>query len=50
VLNLTAAYRFARDWSVFGRANNVFDKDYVLVQDYATPAVNVFVGIRYSPK
>jgi vitamin B12 transporter len=50
VVNLTAAYRFARDWSVFGRANNVFDKDYVLVRDYATPAVNVFVGVRYTPK
>lgn len=49
-LNLYASYRFAADWSVFARVNNVFDKDYVLVQDYATPGANAFVGIRYSPK
>ena len=48
--NLYASYRFAADWSVFARANNIFDKDYVLVQDYATPGANAFVGIRYSPK
>ena len=50
IVNLTAAYRFAKDWSVFARANNIFDKDYTLVNDYATPGANVFIGVRYSPK
>lgn len=50
VVNLTAAYRFARDWSIFARANNIFDRDYELIRDYATPKANFFVGIRYSPK
>ncbi|MDD2742463.1 MAG: TonB-dependent receptor [Rhodocyclaceae bacterium] len=50
IVNLTAAYRFAADWSVFARANNIFDKDYTLVNDFATPGANVFIGVRYSPK
>lgn len=50
ILNLTAAYRFTDNWSIFARANNVFDKDYELVRDYATPVANFFVGIRYNTK
>lgn len=50
LVNLQASYRIAADWTVFARANNIFDKDYELVRDYATPERNVFVGVRYSPK
>lgn len=50
ILNLHASYRIARDWSVFARANNVFNQKYVLVKDYTTPGANYFVGLRYSPK
>ena len=28
VVNLTADYRFARDWTLFGRVDNLFDKRY----------------------
>jgi len=49
-LNLYGSYRIAADWSVFARANNVFDTHYVLVQDYSTPGANLFVGIRYTLK
>lgn len=49
-LNLYANYHIANDWSVFARANNVFDAHYVLVQDYSTPGANVFVGVRYNLK
>jgi len=48
--NLYGAYHVTRDWSVFARVNNLFDKDYVLADGYATPGLNAFVGIRYSPK
>jgi vitamin B12 transporter len=48
--NLFGAYHFAKDWSVFARVNNVFDRNYELVADYATPGLNGFVGVRYSPK
>ena len=50
LLNLNASYRIDRDVSLFVRANNVFDKQYTLVQDYFTPGASVFVGIRYAQK
>jgi vitamin B12 transporter len=50
VINLFGSYRLDKDWSLFARANNVFDRKYELVRDYSTPEANLFVGIRYSPK
>ncbi|MBS1190838.1 MAG: TonB-dependent receptor [Rhodocyclaceae bacterium] len=50
LVNLFADYRIARDWSLFGRANNIFDKRYETVKDFGTPGANVFVGVRYAPK
>lgn len=48
--NLYAAYRFAPEWHIFARVNNLFDRDYILADTYATPGRNAFIGIRYSPK
>lgn len=48
--NLYGAYRLNDGWSVFGRVNNLFDREYNLVADYGTPGTSVFVGLRYSPK
>ena len=48
--NLYGAYNFAKDWSVFARVNNLFDRNYELAADYATPGTNAFIGVRYSPK
>jgi vitamin B12 transporter len=48
LLNLYGSYDFARNWSVFGRWNNVLDKEYELARNYATPGSNVFVGVRYG--
>lgn len=48
LLNLYGSYEFAQDWSLFGRWDNVFDKDYELARNYATPGSSVFVGIRYG--
>ncbi|MEI7430245.1 MAG: TonB-dependent receptor [Betaproteobacteria bacterium] len=50
LVNLMADYRLEKDWTLFAKANNIFDKTYELVSDYATPGANVFVGVRYSPK
>jgi len=50
IVNLHGEYAMARGWSLFGRANNVFDKHYELRRDYATAGANVFVGVRYEPK
>jgi vitamin B12 transporter len=50
IVNLHASYKMDRDWTVFARANNIFNRKYVLVQDYTTPGANCFIGVRYSPK
>lgn len=50
VLNLHASYDFAPNWSVFGRWNNVTDKNYELARNFATPGSNLFVGVRYGMK
>ena len=48
LVNLFATYAVNRDWSVYGRWNNVLDKDYQLASGYATAGSNVFVGVRYG--
>ena len=48
--NLSASYRIDREWSLFARVNNVFDKKYELVNDYGTAGVNALVGLRYQQK
>jgi vitamin B12 transporter len=50
LVNLHAEYQFAKDWSVFGRWNNVLNKSYDLAYGYATPGSNAFVGLRYGFK
>ena len=50
LVNLYADYRLQRDWVLFARANNIFDKDYETADNYATAGANVFVGVRYAPK
>lgn len=50
LLNLYASYDFAPSWSVFGRWNNVLDKDYELAKNYATAGSSLFVGVRYAMK
>jgi vitamin B12 transporter len=49
LLNFQAGYRFAPDWTVFVRANNVLDKKYTLAYGYDTDGANFFVGLRYAP-
>lgn len=50
LLNLFAERRLDREWTLFARANNVFDKQYELARDYATAGASLFVGIRYQQK
>ncbi len=50
LLNLYASYDLSKDWSLFGRWNNVFDKNYELAKNYATPGSNLFIGVRYGMK
>ena len=50
IFNLYGNYEFARDWTLFGRWNNIFNKDYQLTYGYNTPGSNLFVGVRYAMK
>ena len=50
IANLYGSYDFERDWSLFARWNNIFNKNYQLNYGYVTPGSNVFVGIRYAMK
>jgi vitamin B12 transporter len=50
LVNLFGEYRFGGGWSLFGRINNLLDKDYQLVQGFATPGFNVFAGVRYASR
>ncbi len=50
IFNLYGSYEFSKDWTMFGRWNNVFNKDYQLTYGYNTPGSNVFAGIRYAMK
>ena len=48
LVNLHASHALNRDWSVFGRIGNLFDKDYELAKNYATEGRTVFLGVRYG--
>ncbi|MBP8298609.1 MAG: TonB-dependent receptor [Burkholderiales bacterium] len=50
LLNLRAAYTFAPAYAVSVRWNNVFNRDYELVQGYNTPGANLFVSLDYTPQ
>lgn len=49
VASLTASRPLGGDWSILSRINNLFDKQYELVQGYNTPGLNLFVSLRYQP-
>lgn len=50
LLALTASYDVTPETQVQLRWNNVFDKQYTLVQGYATQGSSVFVNVAYRPR
>jgi vitamin B12 transporter len=48
IYNLYASHELQKNLSLFGRWNNVFNKDYQLSYGFNTPSSNVFVGLRYA--
>ena len=50
LVNLNASYAFAREWSVHARWNNVFDREYELVQFFNTPGSNLFVWVSWQSR
>jgi vitamin B12 transporter len=45
LLNLTAGYTLARDWSINARWNNVLDREYELIQFFNTPGSSLFIWV-----
>lgn len=50
IYNLYGSYKITKELDLFGRWNNIFNKDYQLSNGFNTPGSNVFVGIRYAMK
>lgn len=50
LVNLFAEYRIEKDWVLFARGNNIFDKYYETANQYGVLGANVFAGVRYAPK
>ncbi|QWD92189.1 TonB-dependent receptor [Polynucleobacter asymbioticus] len=48
IFNLYSSYEFEKGWTVFGRWNNMFNKQYQLTYGYNPPGSNVFFGVRYA--
>jgi vitamin B12 transporter len=49
ILNLTVEREVAKGWTVFARADNVFDRDYQLSGDFSTGGATLFAGLRWRP-
>ena len=49
MLDLTAGYRVSRELRLFGRVENVADRDYQTVYGYRQAGRGVFVGLTYQP-
>jgi vitamin B12 transporter len=50
LFNLYGNAKIYKDVSVFARLNNIFNKQYQTVLNYATPGSNVFVGLRFDTR
>jgi vitamin B12 transporter len=49
VLNAYLSKQLAtQGWSVFAKADNVFDRSYELAKGYRTPGLSALVGVRYT--
>lgn len=50
LVNVLAEYRVEKDWVLFARGNNIFDKYYETANNYGTWGATAFFGLRYAPK
>jgi vitamin B12 transporter len=50
LLDLTASYAVSPQVKVFGRVENVFDRDYETAFGYRQPGRGLFVGLTWQPK
>lgn len=45
-----SAYGFARDWELFARLGNAFDREYETAAGFRTGPRTLFVGVRYAAR
>ena len=50
IFNLYSSYEIEKNWTVFARWNNIFNKQYQLTYGYNPMGSNIFAGIRYAMK
>ncbi len=50
VLNVDAQWRFAPQWRLETRVDNVFDQGYETAQHYSTQPRQLYVGVRWTPR
>jgi len=48
VVNLATSYQVTNNFKVFGRVNNLFDKDYEEVSGYGTAGLSGYAGVKLS--
>jgi vitamin B12 transporter len=49
IVNLRGTWTISGDWSLTGRIENLFDKDYALVHGYNTPGLSGFLEVIWQP-
>ena len=49
-LDLHAEWRFAPDWTLAARLNNVADKHYETAFGYNQPGREAYLSVRYAPR
>ena len=46
--NLSLSYQLTNEFSVTGKVNNLFDRDYVVAEHYLTDGVNYQLSATYA--
>ena len=49
LVNLTASTLVAKDWTLFGRVDNLADESYETAKGYATAGRTFYVGLKWAP-
>ena len=50
LVNPAASLQITRNIQMFGRVENLFNRDYVEVAGYGTPGISVYGGLKFSFK
>jgi vitamin B12 transporter len=48
LFNLAASYRLTKNFKIFGRLDNIFNRDYEAVLGYGAPGRSAYIGIKAS--